>query len=202
MVTKKTKPKVRMLLLVGDRIGANCMMGGKKLSILEKFDRFGWKVTLAGIGEGVEPCPFAAKRGAKRMQLDSTVDAVSNLMDYDGISVLPGPSHNGLMASSKAMALIREGYAAGLVVSGWCRGVRVLAAADVVRGKRIVGHADDKDAIEGAGGVFVGQDHPPIIDGTLVTGARSYFYRAKNAEAIRQAIAARRGAQTASRGDR
>jgi hypothetical protein len=54
-----------------------------------------------------------------------------------------------------------------------------------------VGHVDDKAAIEAAGGTFVGQDHPPIIDGTLVTGARSYFYRAKIADAIKQAVLAR-----------
>jgi hypothetical protein len=35
-----------------------------------------------------------------------------------------------------------------------------------------------------AGGSFVGQDHSPVIDGTLVTGARSYSYRVKNADAI------------------
>ena len=63
VAAKDEKPKVRMLLLVGDRIGANCMMGGKKLSILEKFGRFGWEVTLAGVADTVEPCAFAAKRG-------------------------------------------------------------------------------------------------------------------------------------------
>jgi hypothetical protein len=48
-----------------------------------------------------------------------------------------------------------------------------------------------RQAIEQAGGLFVGQDHPPVIDGRLVTGARCYHYRAKNAEAIRTAIEAR-----------
>lgn len=89
------------------------------------------------------------------------------------------------------MQLLRQASEAGLVISGWCRGVRVLAAADVIAGKQIVGHMNDKDAIEKAGGLFAGQDHPPVIDGRVVTGARCYYYRAKNAEAIRTAIEAR-----------
>ena len=88
----------------------------------------------------------------------------------------------------KTMGLVRRASDEGLVLSAWCRGVRVLAAADVIRGKRVVGHIDDKDAIEEAGGIYVGHDHPPVIDGRLVTGARSYYYRAKNAEAIRTAM--------------
>jgi putative intracellular protease/amidase len=191
MVTTKTKPQVRMLLLVGDRVGANCMMGGKKLSILEKFSRFGWEVTLAGVEARVEPCPFAAKRGAETMMLDTTVDAIHDVLVYDGVCVLPGTSFQGLIASDAAMRLLREGHENGLVVSGWCRGVGVLAEAGILQGKQVVGHEDDRGAIEDGGGVFVGQDHPPIIDGTVVTGARSYHYRAKNADAIRQAILAR-----------
>ena len=38
--------------------------------------------------------------------------------------------------------------------------------------------------------------HLPITDGNIVTGARSYYYRAKNAEAIKKAIDARRTASS------
>lgn len=191
MNTKDAKNPVRMLLLLGDRIGANCMMGGRKLSIIDKFKRFGWELTLAGIETAVAPCPFAAKRGAETMTLDCTVDAIDDLLVYDGVSVLPGTSHRGLIGSEKAMSLVRDAHANGMVVSGWCRGVLVLAEAGVLQGKRVVGHADHREAIEKAGGIFVGQDHPPIIDGNVVTGARSYHYRVQNAEAIRQAVVAR-----------
>jgi len=180
-----------MLLLWGDLYGANCTSNEKKLSILEKFRRYGWQLTLAGVERTISPCAFARQRGAEPLELDCTVDDLGDASDYDGISVLPGPAHRRLIASPKAMALIRQGSEAGLVLSAWCRGVRVLAAADVLRGKRVVGHADDKDVIEAAGAIYVGHDHPPVIDGRLVTGARSYYYRAKNAEAIRKAMAER-----------
>ncbi len=191
MPTKAQQRPIRILLLVGDKIGANCMMGGKRLSIIDKFKRYGWDVTLAGLSKTVSPCPYAAKLGATPVTVDRTIDTIEDVTAFDVISVLPGPSHQQLIGSEHALALIRGAYQQGLVVSGWCRGVRALAAAGVVHGRRIVGHMDDKDAIEDAGGTFVGQDRPPIIDGTLVTGARSYTYRAKNADAIRQAVLAR-----------
>ncbi len=184
----ESQKRIRMLLLVGDLVGANCTSNENKLSICEKFRRYGWEVTLAGAERVVRPCGYAAERGATPLDLDCTVDELDSVLDYDGVSVLPGPSHSGLIKSKKALRMIREAAATGLVVSAWCHGVRVLAAADVIRGKRIVGHAADKDIVEAAGGIFVGHDHPPVTDGRLVTGARSYYYRAKNADAIRAAM--------------
>ena len=189
-MTQSKKP-VHMLLLVGDRIGANCMMGSRKLSILDKFRKYGWQITLAGTSDHVSPCPYAAGLGAKRMPTDRTLDSIASMDGFDAVSVLPGPSHEALIASPRALALLREADDLGRVISGWCRGVRVLAAAGVLRGKRVVGHEDDAAFIEQAGGVFVGQDHPPITEGHIVTGARSYTYRAKNADAIREAVRAR-----------
>jgi hypothetical protein len=191
---RKTPQSVRILLLVGDRIGANCLAGGKKLSIIDKFRSFGWDVTLAAAARRVEPCPFAAKREMKAPPIDCLVDEILDVRAFTALSVLPGPSHVALIESEQALRLVREAYEAGLVVSAWCHGVRVLAAAGIVRGKRIVGHQDDRDSIEKAGGIFVGHDHPPVTDGHLVTGSRSYYYRAKNADAIRKAVAARAGA--------
>ncbi len=174
-MTRLPQRSVRILLLAGDRMGANCMMGGKKLSIIDKFKRYGWDVTLSGVNKTILPCPFAVKQGASPMTVDRILDTITDITAYDVVSVLPGPSHEGLIASDHAIALLHAAYQQGLIVSGWCRGVRVLAAGNVIHGRRVVGHVDDKAAIEAAGGTFVGQDHPPVIDGTLVTGARSYF---------------------------
>ena len=196
MTTKKPGSPVRMLLLVGDLIGANCLSGGKKLSILDKFERYGWDLTLAAATKRAAPCGFAAKRGMEAPTIDRLIDDVADVQEFDGVSVLPGPSHTGLIESERVLQLLREAVEAGLVVSAWCRGVRVLAAADVIRGKQVVGHEEDREFIEQRGGVFVGQDHPPITDGTLVTGARSYYYRAKNADAIKDAIQTRQARET------
>ncbi|MEW5825617.1 MAG: DJ-1/PfpI family protein [Candidatus Bipolaricaulota bacterium] len=183
----------RVLLLAGDRVGANCTSDRGKLSILEKFRRYGWTITLAGAERIVSPCAFAAKLGAVPLEMDCTVNELGPILDYDVVSVLPAPHHEGLCRSAAVLDLLREASAADLVVSSWCHGIRVLAAADVIRGKRVVAHAADREAVEAAGGIFVGHDHPPVVDGRLVTGARSYYYRAKNAEAIRCALRARLG---------
>jgi putative intracellular protease/amidase len=187
---KKGKPekKVRILVLVGDMVGANCTSNENKLSVLEKFRRYGWEVTLAGAVHTVHPCVYYAKHGGQALEVDCTVDEITDVLAYDGVSILPGPSHSGLIKSPRALQLVRDAVEGGLVVSAWCHAVRVLAAADVIRGKRIVGHETDKPTVEAAGGIFAGHDHPPVTDGRLVTGARSYFYRAKNAEAIRAAM--------------
>jgi putative intracellular protease/amidase len=192
MPSKNSDAAIRMLLLAGDRMGSNCFAGGKKLSILDKFKKYGWDLTLAATTKTVEGCPFAQQKGWSPPPIDCLVDESPDVSTFDGISVLPGTSYDGLTESDRALELIRHAAKEGLIVSAWCRGVKVLAVADVIRGKQIVGHKDDQEAIEKAGGIFVGQDHPPITDGNVVTGARSYHYRAKNAEAIKKAIDARR----------
>ena len=194
MPAKGNERPVRMLLLWGDLYGANCTSSVKKLSIIDKFRRYGWDLTSAGAKATVRPCAFAQQRGAEAIELDCTLEEIGEVTEYDGISVMPGPAHRGLIDSPAAMEMIRRATDERLVVSGWCRGVRVLAAAGVLHGKHVIGHADDREAIEAAGGIYVGHDHPPVVDGQLVTGARSYYYRAKNAEAIRTAIAERRAA--------
>jgi len=191
MSAKKSHKPVRMLVLVGDQIGSNCLSGGKKLSILEKFRKYGWDVTIAGVESAVQPCPYAVKLGLTAPDIDCFVDDVDDISTFDAVSVLPGPTHNGLLESPAAMTLLRQAAESGLVISAWCRGVRVLAKAGVLQGKQVVGHSDDQEMIEQAGGFFVGHDHPPVTDGTLVTGARSYYYRAKNADAIKKAVDAR-----------
>jgi len=194
MPAKGKERPMCMLLLWGDLYGSNCTSSAKKLSIVGKFRRFGWDLTSAGAEKTVRPCAFAQQHGAEAVELDCTLEEIGDVAECDGISVMPGPQHRSLIDSPLAMEMIRRAADEGLVISAWCRGVRVLAAADVLRGKRVVGHADDRDAIEAAGGIYVAHDHPPVIDGRFVTGARSYYYRAKNAEAIRTAMAERRAA--------
>lgn len=185
---KDARTGVRILLLVGDMVGANCTSNENKLSIIEKFRRYGWSVTLAGAERVIRPCAYAVERGEVPLDMDCTIDEIGEASGYDAVSILPGPSHQGLCKSKAVLRFLRDATAADLVISAWCHGVRVLAAADVLRGKRVVGHAADREVIEAAGAIYVGHDHPPVTDGRLVTGARSYFYRAKNAEAIRAAV--------------
>ncbi len=196
MMAREDVRPARMLLLWGDLYGANCTSETRKLSILERFRRYGWEITSAGVEKDVRPCMFAQQRGAEPLALDCTVDDLGEVAGFDGVSVMPGPTHRQLIELPKAMEFIRRAADAGLVISAWCRGAQVLAAANVIRGKRVVGHVDDKEILEKAGAIYVGHDHPPVIDGRLVTGARSYHYRVQNAEAIRTAMVDRMASTT------
>jgi hypothetical protein len=76
---------------------------------------------------------------------------------------------------------------AGIVVSAWCRAVRILAAADVIDGKNITGNADYEAEFVAAGATF-NELVPPVIDENLVTGVRSRYYREEMCQAIATAV--------------
>jgi putative intracellular protease/amidase len=89
---------------------------------------------------------------------------------------MPGNSHDNLRGSEAALDVVREAVDEGLVVSAWCRAVRVLATADVLDGVNITGSADYREEYEAAGAIF-NEMAPPVIDGNIVTGVHSRYYR-------------------------
>jgi putative intracellular protease/amidase len=187
----------RILLLADDSWGANWNIEDEKSSLSEMFLSFGWKLDLASVKGEVASCEFARQAtGVKSLRMDVLISDIGSVKGYDAVIVLPGQSHENLMASRQALALLREADREGLVVAGFCRGVRVLAAAGVVRDHRITGHPDYADEYRSAGAVYLGfkdlekkaDAPPPVVDGNLVTVVRSKYYRKEAGEAIRTAI--------------
>jgi hypothetical protein len=148
-------------------------------------EQYGWNVTITGLFETLEPCAYQSV--TTTLDVDVLISEISDISEYDAISIMPGSSHDNLRASQAALDLIRGAVDAGIVVSAWCRGVRVLATADVLDGVNITGHADYREEYEAAGATF-NELVPPVIDGNIVTGVRSRFYRTEMCIAIATAL--------------
>jgi putative intracellular protease/amidase len=187
----------RILLLADDSWGANWNIEDEKSSLSEMFLSYGWKLDLASVKGEVASCEFARQAtGVKSLRMDLLISDIGSVKGYAAVIVLPGQSHENLMASRQALELLREADRKGLVVAGFCRSVRVLAAAGIVRGRRITGHPDYAAEYRNAGAVYLGfkdlekkaDAPPPVVDGNIVTVVRSKYYREEAGEAIRTAV--------------
>jgi putative intracellular protease/amidase len=170
---------VKILFIMDHDYGANYHY------IRPILEQYGWNVTITGLFSTLEPCGYQS--GTATLDVDILIQDISNITEYDAISIMPGNSHDNLRESQVALDLIREAVDEELVVSAWCRAVRVLAAADVLDGVNITGHADYREEYEVAGAIF-NELVPPVIDGNIVTGVRSRFYRTEMCIAIATAL--------------
>jgi putative intracellular protease/amidase len=107
---------------------------------------------------------------------------------YDGVS------HDDLLASPEAIALVQQAVADSLLVVATCGGVRVLAAADVIAGKTVTGYDTYSAEYVAAGATWAGDDVPPILDGNILTSAHGRYYCHQIAETMRGWFAARAAA--------
>lgn len=168
---------VKILFVMDHNYGANYHF------IRPILEQYGWNVTITGLFETLNPCTYHSAT----LDVDILIPEITNITEFDVISILPGDSHDNLRASEVALDLIRDAVDEGLVVSAWCRGVRVLATADVLDGVNITGNADYREEYEAAGATF-NELVPPVIDGNIVTGVRSRFYRTEMCIAIATAL--------------
>ncbi|MBN1825509.1 MAG: VCBS repeat-containing protein [Candidatus Eisenbacteria bacterium] len=198
-----TPRDVRVLALVDDGYGANLaldyvhpLLGRVNHNILTLMERRGWEVDFAGVKPTVAACSSLVDYcPSDSMRVDRLVSAIDDLSAYDALVVMPGLDHTGLLASPEAMELVRRAAREGLVIGGWCRGVKVLAAAGVLRGRRVAGPEAMRELLEAAGAIYEGEDAWPVTDANVVTVKRSRYYRPKMVDAIGLAVkAAREGA--------
>jgi hypothetical protein len=168
---------VDILLIMDHDYGANVPF------IITIFERYGWNFTTTGLDETLVSCAYLGET----LDVDILLTDIVDITQFDAISIMPGESHEQLRTTQAALDLIQEAMAQNLVVSAWCRAVRVLAAADVLDGKNITGHSDYESEYIAAGATF-NELVPPVIDGSLVTGVRSRFYRDEMCQAIATAL--------------
>ena len=121
------------------------------------------------------------------MNTDILIPEISDVTVFDAVSVLPGASHVNLLSSQPTLDLIKAADEVNLVISGWCKAVRVLAYADVLDGHNVTGHASYVYDYESAGANYIGES-PPVIDGNIVTSVRSTYYQKQTCFAIGKAI--------------
>jgi putative intracellular protease/amidase len=185
-----TKRDVNALFLVSKNFGLNYFL------MRDVLDGYGWRVTQTGVLDAISACPPVEKQlGIHPVLPDIPLSGIQDLNDYDCLVIPPGAGNfnpvpdafGDLLQSPEALNLVKQAVAAGLPVFAICSGSRVLAAADVVQGKRMVGSPRFTEEYRDAGAVYVGNennDHPPVIDGNIITGTRGQYYNVANCQAI------------------
>lgn len=107
---------------------------------------------------------------AETFPVDRTLDDAA-AADYDGL-VLPGGVANPdeLRMDSRAVAFVRDVFAAGTPVGVICHGPWTLVEADLVRGRTITSWPSLKTDIRNAGGKWV--DEQVVVDQGLVSSRK------------------------------
>ncbi len=191
---REKKQGVDALVLVPTNTGANYYL------MSDVIEEYGWTVTYTGVFDTIMPCPWFASHGTLYpIVRDLHLEDIDNISEYDCLIIAPSagnaapvPNSNGdLIESKEALALIRRAAYYGLPVYSTCAGVRVLAAADVVRDRFIVGSPRFRAEYVAAGANYIGRpqnDNPPTIDGNIITSARGQYYNYANVMAIATVI--------------
>lgn len=188
------KQGINALVLVPSNTGANYYLMG------DVIEEYGWSVTHTGVFDTIMPCPWFASHGPVYPIIsDVRLEEITDISDYDCLIIPPSAgnaapipnSNSDLIQSKDALMLIKRAVYYGLPVYSTCAGVRVLAAADVVRGKFIVGSPRFRAEYTAAGANYVGRprnDNPPTIDENIITSARGQYYNYANVMAIATVI--------------
>jgi len=195
--------KIDVLLITDENYGSSFVVGDENTkSIKQQFEEFGWNITIAGVKDTLTPCDWGSKTfGTDKMIVNKKVSDINNPSEFSAIIILPGRSFANLLKSTEMMSLLKEANQEGVIIAAWCRGVRLLAAADIIRGKNVIGHFDYFDEYKTAGANYVEYSFmwdngkkifqnvtPPIRDGNIITTVRSLYYRNEMCQIIKEAI--------------
>jgi protease I len=100
--------------------------------------------------------------------------------EYDAVLVLGGRAPEYLRHDPRVIALVRAFDERQKWIFGICHGVQILAAAGLVKGRRVTAYENCRWEIEAAGGQYVASDQA-VRDGRIVTGqtwqSHPDFYR-------------------------
>lgn len=192
---------VTVLLIVARNYGLNYFLNR------DVFEQYGWNLINTGALDSIPACPPVADQvGLVPIVPDISASEIADIKAYDCVIIMPAAGNynpvpdpfSDLIQNPKVMNIITSAANEGLAVSAFCAGVRVLAAAEVIQEKKVVGSPRFQNEYEAAGAEFLGQDHPPAIEGNIITGARDLYYSFANCQAVATAIEANqpRGSHT------
>ena len=195
--------RINVLLLADDNYGSSFVVSDNKIkSIKQQFEEFGWNLIISGVKDTLTPCDWGNQTyGTDKMIVTKKISEIKNISEFDAIIVLPGRGFPNLLSNSEMMSLLKEANQKGIVIAAWCRGVQLLATADIIRGKNVIGHFDYFDEYKAAGANYVEYSFiwdngkkifqnvtPPIRDGNIITTVRSLYYRNEMCQLIKEAI--------------
>ena len=175
---------IKTLLILPDNYGANNFL------MLEKFEEFGWDVTITGIYPTVSPCYWGT-----HIAVDTIISEIEDINYYDCLVIgtsrwwaNPQNAYSDLLNSPETLEMISSANDTGIIIYASCAGVRVLAAANVINGVNVTGTPYYLSEYLNAGANHVGVNMPPVIDENIVTAMRSQYYFNQNVEAIKTAF--------------
>ena len=126
----------------------------------------GFSITLASIRAGACRGKFGGSEHAKIALKDVDV------ADYDRIAYIGGPGAGSLKDDPDALRIAQETVQAGKSLGAICIAPTILAAAGVLKGKKVTGWDDGEGTqirfIEQSGATFTGES--VTKDGLIVTG--------------------------------
>ena len=86
------------------------------------FERFGWEITTTALNESLTSCNYAHNYV---LDVDILLTEITDVTEYDILTIMPGNSHDALRTNETALNLIRSAVSQNLIVTAWCRAVRV-----------------------------------------------------------------------------
>jgi len=179
---------VKALLLVDDLYGASLNIDDNQNNILENFNEYGWDISIACCTPEVNPCPWASMQGCDILQPDLLTYQLDDALEWDVIVIVPGGTHQHLLECPFVMSILTQARSNGIPIAAWCRGVRVLAAADVINGVEITGHADYTDEYLAAGADYLGNSSSPTEDQSIITCVNCSDDRQEMCDLIRDVV--------------
>lgn len=112
---------------------------------------------------------YTEKRG-HNFTLNATFDEI-DLAHYDGLIVPGGRAPEYLRLNAKVLETVRHFSQANKPIAALCHGPQLLAAAGVLKGKRVNAYPACAPEVELAGATFELVDFSDaVVDGKLVTG--------------------------------
>jgi protease I len=112
---------------------------------------------------------YTEKRG-HNFTLNATFDEIDPAR-YDGLVIPGGRAPEYLRINARVLDLIRHFARANKPIAALCHGPQLLAAAGVIKGRKLNAYPACAPEVELAGGTYVSVDMTSaVVDGNLVTG--------------------------------
>lgn len=112
---------------------------------------------------------YTEKRG-HNFTLNATFDEI-DAAQYDALVIPGGRAPEYLRLNPKVLNIVRHFAAANKPIAALCHGAQLLAAAGVLKGRKLNCYPACAPEVEAAGGTFVPVEFSEaVVDGTLVTG--------------------------------
>ena len=112
---------------------------------------------------------YTEKRG-HNFTLNATFDEI-DATSYDALVIPGGRAPEYLRLNANVLDIVRHFDKAGKPIASLCHGAQLLAAANVLKGRKLNCYPACAPEVELAGGTFVAVDFSEaVVDGKLVTG--------------------------------